>query len=170
MKNKLPTIIEGAVIVALGILIAIYGGGSVIDIYFGIIALVSGVALLILALVGISQKKPLLVNSLVLGCALIFIGSFLFTDLLSFAVLINLLVIALMGAGAGLVLASIYSLTKRMFVTGVSQALVGVLLIVFTALFLTVNDFRTAFWIIIGILIAVFGVLVIVSALVEKKK
>ena len=44
MKEKLLRIIEAIVIIALGVIIAVCGGGEALDLYFGIISLVGGVA------------------------------------------------------------------------------------------------------------------------------
>lgn len=167
-SKKITTLIEGLVIAVLGVLIAIFGGGSVIDVYFAVISLVLGVVLLVLAGVVLAQKKVLDAGNLTLGTILVFIGSFLFTDWLSFAMLINILVIVLMGLGAALMLTGIYFLVKGAIFNGVGQLVIGALLVTFTILFITVPDFRTAFWIIAGIIIALYGVLVAVTALISK--
>lgn len=170
MNNKLVGVIEGILITALGVIMAIYGGGSALDVYFAIISLVAGVTLAVLAIIGLSKKGPLNFGLVILATIFIFVGAFLFTDYLTFAALINLLVIVLMGLGSGLVICGIYSLVKKNIVVAIAQLLVGVLVIVFTILFLTVNDFRTVFWIVMGILIAVYGVFVIIDSLVLKSQ
>ena len=170
MNNKVARVLEGAVLVALGVIIAIFGIGTAIDLYFGIVFTVGGVCLLLLAVIGLSKKDPSHLSDLVLGSVLLTIGICLFTPWLSLAPLINLLVIAIMGLGIGLILTGAYFLSKKMMIVGVGQIVVGALMVTFTVIYKLVPDFAQAFWIIIGVLVAVYGVLVIVASLVEKKK
>ena len=171
MKNKLvSSIIEGIVIAVMGVLIAVYGGGSALDMYFGIVALVLGLALAIVALVGVVQGGILDFGLTILASIFIFVGAFLFTDWLSFAMLINLLVIVLLGLGTGLVLCGVYSLAKKALPLGLGQIVIGAAIIVFTVLYLTVPDFRTVFWIVIVIIVAIYGVMLVVFALINRNK
>ena len=169
-NNKLVRILEGAILVALGIIIAICGIGSAIDLYFGIIFTVAGACLLILACTGLSKKDTTAVNDLVFGSVVLTIGVCLFTPWLSFAALVEIFVIALLGLGIGLVLAGAYFVAKKALFTGIGQIVVGALMVTFVILYKTVPDFSKAFWIIIGILVAIYGALVIVGALINKKK
>lgn len=170
MKEKLFQILEGIIIIALGIIIAVCGGGEALDIYFGIIALVGGVALTALNIAMLVKTKALDFGALFLGTALIVVGISLFTDFLTFAALINLVVLLVLGLGIALVLYGIYTmLVLKGLVIGVGQMLIGVVIAVLAILFLCVADFRTVFWIIVGIVVAVYGVLVIVSAFLPKK-
>ena len=171
MKEKLLQIIEGIIIIALGVVIAVCGGGTALDIYFGIVCLVGGVALAILSIVTLVKAKVLDFGATFLGCALLVVGIALFTDFLSFAALINLVVLLIMGLGVALVLYGLYSMIlKKDMLAGICQIIIGAATIVLSILFLTVADFRTIFWIIVGVVVAVYGVLVIISALISKKK
>ena len=171
MKNKLITnIIEGLVVAVMGVLIAVKGGGSALDVYFAIVCLVLGAALAIVALVGVVQTKLLDFGLTILASIFIFIGAFLFTDWLSFAMLINLLVIVLLGLGTGLVLCGVYSVIRKALPLGIGQIVIGAAIIVFTVLYLTVPDFRTVFWIVIGIIVALYGVLLVVFAFINNSK
>lgn len=171
MKEKLLQIIEGIIIIALGVVIAVCGGGTALDIYFGIVCLVGGIALAILNIVTLVKAKILDFGATFLGCALLVVGIALFTDFLSFAALINLVVLLIMGLGVALVLYGLYSmLLKKDILAGVCQIIIGAATIVLSILFLTVEEFRTIFWIIVGVVVAVYGVLVIVTALISKKK
>ena len=58
-KEKLLKIIEAAVIVVLGVLVAIFGGGTVLDIYLAVVATVIGVAFLALSIVSLVNQKEL---------------------------------------------------------------------------------------------------------------
>jgi len=83
--------------------------------------------------------------------------------------LVEFLVIALLGLGIGLILTGIYCLSKKLLFNGIGQLVVGALMVTFVIIYKTVPDFAQAFWIIIGVLVAVYGALVIISALISKK-
>lgn len=169
MNNKIGRVIEGLIIAALGVLVAIYGGGSVVDVYFAIIALISGAGCLLVALFSLSKSKELDYGLVIIGVIALFIGFFLFTDWLSFSMLINILIVVLMGLGAALIFCGLYTTLRKSVFYGVGQITVGALIIIFTALYIGVTDFRTVFWIVIGVIIAVYGVFAAISALVSKK-
>lgn len=170
MNKQVTRLLEGAILVALGIIIAICGIGSAIDIYFGIVFSAAGAALLVLGFLGLSKKDASSISDVLFGAILLTIGICLFTPWLSFGGLVEFLVIALLGLGAGLIITGIYFIAKRLLFNGVGQVTIGALMVTFVILYKTIPDFAKAFWIIIGILVAVYGALVIVSALIDKKK
>ena len=170
-KDKLILVLEGAIVVALGILIAIFGLATVLDTYFGILAVVSGAILAILGIVAISKKQELSLGTVTLACILITVGvGLLIPGWLTVASIILFLVFILIGLGGGLIFYGIYSLAKGRMVFGVAQLIAGIALLVIGILYLTVNDFAKAFYIALGIAIAVYGVLLIVSAFLDTKK
>ena len=171
-NEKLAAILEGVVFLAFGIIIAICGAGTAIDLYFGILCLVGGVACLFGTGYGISKKQPLSFHLLAMGAILLTVGIALFTDLLSFAALINLVIFILMGFGIGITLYGVISLLRKQTFMGVIQLVIGLGLITLTALYLGLADFRASFWLIVGILIAIYGGLLIIFAVVvgPKKK
>ena len=170
-KQKIFAIIEGAIIIALGVLIAIYGPVAVLDTYVGIVCLVLGVALLIAHVVTYADTKALALPGLALGFILISTGiGLLVPGYLSLGMVFLFLVFALIGVGVALMVYGGYLISKKFLFTGVGEIVIGALLVVFCFLYLFVEEFRTAFWIIIGILIALYGVFFIISAFLEKKK
>ena len=166
-NKKLLGVIEGAIIVALGVLIAIFGFGAV-DLYFAIASTVVGAALLGVSIYGMS-KNSLDVGVLALSGVLIAIGVGLFTHYISFGILINLIVIAILGFGAALIIYGIYLITKKYPVYGTLVLIIGVVLVTLSVLYICLADFRNMFWIIVGIVIALYGVLYIVAVLTERK-
>lgn len=170
MDKKLSTIIEGVVLVVLGILVAIFGATTVLDIYFGILFLVFGVALTVLAIVKLAKTKELEFSTTFLASALLVIGSSLLAGFLTFGVLINVIVLLLIALGAGLVFYGVFTLVKKETFAGIFQIVIGVVLVVLASLYLAIPEFRTAFWIIVGIVMALYGVLTIVSAFLTKKE
>ena len=169
-KEKLLKIIEAAVIIALGILIAIFGGGAVLDIYLGVVAAVLGVAFLALSIASLVNTKELPLATLCLATICITFAVALFAQWLSFTLFIYVLVYLIIGFGAALVLHGIYLLCKKLFVMGLAEVIIGAGAITIAVLFLTVPEFQKAFWIILGVLIALYGAFYLVSALLEKKK
>lgn len=166
-NKKLLGVIEGAIIVALGVLIAIFGFGAV-DLYFAIASTVVGAALLGVSIYGMS-KNSLDVGVLALSGVLIAIGVGLFTHYISFGILINLIVIAILGFGAALIIYGIYLIAKKYPVYGTLVLIIGVVLVTLSVLYICLADFRNMFWIIVGIVIALYGVLYIVAVLTERK-
>ena len=168
-KNKLIGIIEGAVIVALGVLVAIFGGGAVVDLYFAISATIVGAVLLGISVYAMAKNNDLDVGVLVLGSVLIAIGIGLFTHYLSFGMLINLIIVAIIGFGAALIIYGIYLIAKKYPVFGTFAIVIGAVLATLAVLYIVIPEFRVAFWIVVGIFIALYGVLYIILAVTERK-
>ena len=80
MNEKNKTLLSGIFCIVLGVLIAIFGGQTVLDIYFGIVALVSGLCLIAYGVYAMSKKQPVPSSSLILGSVLTAVGVTLFTD------------------------------------------------------------------------------------------
>ena len=76
----------------------------------------------------------------------------------------------MIGGGAGLVLVGIYAFAKKNTFVGLMDVVIGVAAIVLAVLYIAIPEFRDAFWIIVGIVVASYGVLEIVSAFIGKKK
>ena len=171
MKNKdLSKIINGIIAVVVGVLIAVLGIGSVMDTYLAVLAIVTGSILLILSVYTVANKRPLPLAPLALGGSLIAIGVGVFTNYISFGMIINIIVVSLFGVGGAFIVYGIYAIAKGHVPFGVAVLVIGAALITLAACYLAFEDFRKVFWIITGILIAAYGVLTIVLALTEKKK
>lgn len=169
MSEKNKTLVSGIVIIVMGILIAIFGGQAVLDVYFGIVSLVAGLCLVALGIYAMCKKQPVLGSTLILGCVLLAVGVTLFTDFLSVGVLINFLVVVVLGAGAGILAYGIYLLTKKETIPGLMNLVLGLVAIVVAVLYITVPDFRSVFWIIVGVLISVYGLVEFIYAIKEGK-
>ena len=171
MKNKdLSKVIQGIIAVVVGILIAVLGIGAVMDTYLAILAIVMGSILLLLAFYTLYNKKLLPLSPLALGGALIAVGIGVFTNYISFMMIINILVISLFGVGGAFIVYGVFVAAKGKVPFGVAFMVIGGALIALAACYLAFEDFRKVFWIIVGVLIAVYGALLIVLALTEKKK
>lgn len=168
MDKKIVGFIQGLIFVAFGIIIAVAGGGTALDIYLGILCCVGGAAALAASIVTLTRRSPLTFGMVALGTILLTVGIALFTDYLTFASLINLLVFILIGFGGGMIIYGIYQVANRAPVPGLVSIIIGVGVIVLCVLFLTVADFRQAFWIIVGVLVALYGLLVSVTAILDK--
>lgn len=170
MKERTASIVSAIITIALGILVAIFGFGA-LDIYVGIGCLVAGVVLAVVNIVFIAKKKPISFSGLFLGVALIVIGIFLLTGYLSFGVLEHLIVAIILGLGIALALYGILTIAVAKQVPfGVVQMILGLAIIALAIVYMNVAEFRTAFWIIVGVIIAIYGVLDLVMILSNKKK
>ena len=170
MKEKTASIITAVVTIALGILIAVFGFGA-LDIYVGIGCLVAGIVLAVVNIVYIAKKRPASFGSLFLSVALIVVGIFLFTDYLSFAMLEHLIVAIILGLGIALALYGMLTIAIAKLVPfGVVQMILGLAIVALAIVYMNVAQFRQAFWIIVGVIIAVYGVVDLVMILTTKKK
>lgn len=167
-KEQLTRIIIGAVIVVLGVLIAVFGAESVLDTFFGIAGCVAGGCLLGFGIYQIAKKQEINPMTIILGSVLLAVGITLFTPWLSVGILINLLVIVVLGAGAGLVFFGVYKIAKKEVSFGILNIVVGVVAITLAALYLGLPEFRKVFWIIVGIVVATYGCVETVLAIVKK--
>ena len=168
MDNKIMNVLRGAFIIVLGVLVAVCGVGTAVNVYFGVVSIVAGVLLIGLGIYTAAKKMPLAVSAFLLGAVLTTIAIALFIEKLSLAVLVTLLIYVIMGLGFGLAVLGIVTIVRRNLFYGIGEIVIGALLVVFTALYLGIPDFQKAFWIIVGILMIVLGVAVIIFSLVDK--
>ena len=169
-KQKLTNVIEGVVMVILGILIAIFGGVDVVDVYLAIIALVAGVLLAAICIARLVKNSTLVSNELIYSAALIGLGIALLTDFVTVGALVPVILVLIISAGAALVLLGIYSLAKKATTLGLVQLIVGAIAITLGLLYIFVDGFAQAFWIIVGIIVALLGILLVTSQFVDLKK
>ena len=167
-KLRFTNIIQAIFIIILGVIIAISGGGAALDIYLGVSFLVGGVALFVLAVVALANTKVLPFGLTFLGCALLTLGIATLANWLSFGLLIALVVYLIIALGAALVIHGVVILCQKNTVMGVGEVVMGLIMITLGILYLTVPEFQVAFWIIIGILVAVYGVYSLVIAIAKK--
>ena len=167
-KDKLSKILTFAVVIALGILIAIFHTDA-IDIYFGIIACMSGVVILVDAIYLITKKQEVPVAPFVISCVLLAIGITLFTHYITFNMLVKFIVVVILGLGVGLLGYGIYLFTKKEVSTGILNVVMGVVAATLAILFIAnVNNIENVFWIIVGVVVAVYGLLGLVFTIVNK--
>ena len=74
MNKKLVAIIEGALLITIGVLVAVFGGGEVMDMVFGILFIISGAALACLACVTMVKTKVLPLGVTFAALASLFFG------------------------------------------------------------------------------------------------
>ena len=160
MDKKISVILEAALIFVLGILVAIFGAGTVLDNYFGVVCIVIGAFFAAVSILIIVKGQPLLPAFPITAGITLAIGIAMFTPWLTIANLINFMVIIVLGLGAGLVIYSIYSFTRgpafRAF--GAAQLCAGVLAIVLASCYVAFPGFQQAFWIIVGILMCLYAI------------
>ena len=170
MKEKTASIIAAVILIVMGIIIAVVGAGA-LDLYFGIGCLVAGGVLVILNIISLAKSKQITFSQLFLSTALIVLGvCFIWTHYVSFTMLINLIVLLILGLGIALFAYGLFTviLSKKVAI-GVVEMVLGIVVIVFTILYLNIPDFQKAFWIVTGIAIAAYRVLELISVLANKK-
>lgn len=170
MKEKYVRIIAAIIVIATGIMIAICGAGQTLDLYLGITAIVAGSVLTILNLALAFTSKKMAFPMLFLSVTLIAIGIAFFTHYISFAVLVNVLVLATLGLGIALMVFGLFvMIASKKIPYGVVMMVLGAAVVTVVVIYLNVAEFRKAFWIITGVVIAVYGAVELVIALIPPK-
>lgn len=171
MKEKYIRIISAIIMIVMGIIIAVCGAGTALDLYFGIGFVVTGAVLIVLDIISLTKNKIISFGQVFLAAAFTTIGiTLLTTHYVSFAILVNLVVILVLGMGIALAIFGLLTLilTKQVPV-GIAQLVIGLVVVALVIVYLNVEEFRTVFWIIAGILIAAYGVLDLILTLTNKK-
>lgn len=168
MNKKLLGILEGTATIALGVLVAIFGGQTVLDIYFGVLFIVAGATFLTFAIVGLTRTGILRFLLVFLAFAFLTVGIVLVIRHYSLGELVRLLVYLLIAAGGALIAYGAYTIVKFNVFYGVGQIVIGAAAITVAVLYLTIPEFYTWFWIIVGVLVAIYGVVLLVMAILSK--
>ena len=167
-NKKLINILEASIMIALGVLIAIFGIGAV-DLYFGIVFLVTAAVALAAIIVGLAKYKLLVFGLIFAFCACLVFGIALLTHYLSLGVLVDILVFLVIAMGGALIFYGTFVLVKVNVFFGLGQIVLGALAVTAGILYLFVPEFRVAFWIIVGVLVALYGVVLLVAAIANKQ-
>lgn len=168
MSKKVFGIIEGAAIIALGVLIAIFGGQTVLDIYFGVLFIVAAAALITFGIY-VLAKTHLVNYVLVLGAmAALLFGAFLLAGRYSFGYLTYTAVLLLIAAGAALILYGVYTIVKFNIFYGIGQIFVGAAAMTLGFCYIFIPEFQFYFWIVVGVLVAVYGLIYMLAAIFMK--
>ena len=169
MSKKLLTIIEGACVIALGVLIAVFGGVQTLSTYFGVLFIIAGAGLLAFDVALLCRTKLLNFGLTFLGGATLAlgIGLLLHNDL--FAVVVYVIMLFAIAGGCALVAYGIWSIVRKLVFTGIGQIVIGAALATLASVYLKVPSFQEIFWIIAGVLVAVYGLLVLLGALFSKE-
>ena len=159
MNKKLVAIIEGALLIVVGVLIAVFGGGEVMDVVFGVLFVVSGAALGALACLTTVKTKVLPLGITFAALASLFFGILLLMSKTKVMYVVGYAMIAAVGLGAALFLKGLHILIVRKLVfTGVGQMVIGAGVATVACLYLFGPEgFYNVFWIVVGVLIAVYG-------------
>lgn len=168
-KEKVIGVLEGIGTLVFGVLIATLGIGKTMNTYLGIAACVFGTALLIYSCYLLFKGKDLLLFPLVIAGILIAIGVGIFTNNITFEVLINILLFALMGAGCAILVFGLYTIVKYSLAFGITQMVLGAGLLALALCYHFFPEFRSYFWLITGIVVALIGGLQVVFAFERKR-
>lgn len=169
MNKKLVGITEGVLAIVLGVLIAVFGGGQTMDIIFGVIFVVAGAALVCLASLGAVSEKKLSFPLTFAAVASLFFGIMLLARQADLTFIIIMMILVLIAFGLALAVYGLYILVaKRLVVTGMVQILMGAVAATIGFLFIYVPEFQTAFWIIVGVLIGLYGLFLMLTAILKN--
>ena len=169
MSKKLVTIIEGALVIALGVLIAVFGGVKTLSTYFGVLFIIAGAGLLAFDVAVLCRTKVLNFGLTFLGGAALALGIGLLLHEELFGVFVYVIMLLAIAAGGALVAYGVYSIVKKYVFQGVGQIVLGAALVALAIVYLKVDGFAQYFWIIVGVLVAVYGLVVLLGALFGKE-
>ena len=124
-KDKLTTMLAGLLIVVLGVLVAIFGAGAVLNLYLGIAGCVAGVCLLAFSIVLMVRKQLVPPVGVVGGAALVAVGVGLIIGTINAEFFVWLLVFAVLGGGVGFMCYGIYLITKKATNLAILDIVVG---------------------------------------------
>ena len=171
MKKELfGKVLCGLAIIALGVLIAFYGPAEVLNLYFGIVACSVGGAFVIYGIFLLSKRESVPSFAFISGGALIAIGVGFLAGRIDTSVFVSLIVFAVLGIGAGVTLYGIYLLGQKINFVSIIHLAGGIATLTFAILYLAIDKFAKVFWIVIGILIALYGLISIVMLFIPKKE
>ncbi|MCR4880190.1 MAG: hypothetical protein K5906_04470 [Bacilli bacterium] len=168
-KEKLQTVLEGIFLLVFGILIAVCGIDTTVNIYFGVVFTAVGACALLLIIALLIKKAPIIPALFFMAGIGLTVGICLFTNWLSFSALIPLLIAVILGAGAGLVVHGLYMAIKVNVIYGIGELVIGAAIMTLALVYMYVPDFQKPFWIITGILVAVYGAFTVVFGLIKRK-
>lgn len=171
MNKKLVAIVEGVLLITIGVLVAVLGQES-FALLAGIVLLVIGAGLLALDCYGLIKEKKLIFAPTLGAVASILFGILFVLGKLDAAVAVIIAVAMWLGVafGGALVLYSIYSLCfKKDIKSGVAQLIVGGAVATICLLYMYVDGFSKVFWIIAGVLVALSGLYIALIALLSKE-
>lgn len=167
-NKKLLTVLEGIAVVALGVLIAIFGTKTLAT-YFAVLFLVAGAGFLVVSIVGLVKLKTLLFSTVLAFTVATTMGVVLLVQPEIFEIVVYLFVLFVIAVGGALFLHGIYFMIKHNAIYGIGQMTLGAIAIVLGILYIKIPDFRKAFWIVVGVVVALYGILLIVGGLANKK-
>lgn len=166
--NLVVNVIQAIIVIACGILIACGYNSSVLRTLLGVSFILLGIDLLVF---GFVAHRDFLLGTGIAGGVFLSLGvAFLVVSELDgiFNVLIYLIAIA--GAGVGLlfVLNSVFKFIAKLFKVGLFQLLFGLIVAGLCFALIFSSDFRAFIWLIVGVIVAVYGVFSLVAAFVPS--
>ena len=167
-NKKLLTILEAVATIVLGVLIAIFGIGT-LNVYFGVVLVISAAAFLAIAIIGLSKTGLLSFGATFSFTTLLTFGIVLLLNRVSLGYIFYLLAFLVVALGGALAIFGVFTMVKFNLFYGLGQLVLGALAIVVGILYLTVPEFHVAFWIIVGVLVSLYGVLLLITAITNKK-
>lgn len=172
MNKKLVAICEGALLIVIGVLIAVFGGKDVMDMVFGILFIISGAAFACLSCLTMVKTKILPLGITFAAIASLFFGILLVMSKATVMHVVGYAMIAAVGLGAALVLKGLHILiAKKLVFTGLGQMVIGAGITTVAILYLFGPEgFYTVFWIVVGVLVAVYGLYSCILGFLSKEE
>ena len=168
MQNKkLLNISEGIGTIILGILLAAFGGQTVLDTYFGVLFIFAGAAFLCFTIISLVKTGVLLFAPTFITVVGIILGSFILANYYSFGYFVYTIVLILIALGFALAFYGVYTIVRFSIFYGIGQIVAGALLAVLAFCYIFIPEFYQAFWIIVGIVVAIYGAFFLIVSIID---
>lgn len=169
MNKNLKTILLGSILTAFGVLLAVFGGATILNMVLAFSFIVIGSAMALVILISLIKKYSVALVDFIIAAILISVGVGLLTGYVNLDVAIKLMVLAILGGGAALVLYGVYTICKKHIFIGIIQILIGAICVALPIVYILVETFQMIFWIVVGVTIALYGAFIIISVIANSR-
>jgi len=167
MNKKTLNIVEGIAAVILGVLIAVFGGVATLNLYFSILFIAAGVGILAFDIAALVKTGLLSFALTFFGIAIATLGIGMLVNGDIFAAFVSVVFLVIIAAGATLVAVGVWSIFKKAVFFGIGQIFAGTAGITIAVLYVALPGFARFFWVIVGVLVAMFGLYIAIPAFSE---
>lgn len=167
-KTKTYKIIESIILIVIGILIACsIINSNILNYVLGAALLVYGLYLIIASVIILQSfiLPKAIVGGVLAGIGIAILASYM----QPVSLLVSCIVVGITAIGVLFLINSILRFAKHLTTLGVTEAIIGVILLTFGLMFICWADFKAYLWLIFGVLLAIYGVYCLVVAITNKK-
>lgn len=170
-KAKAYKIIESIIFIILGILIAVsILNASILNYLLGGCVTLLGIFLFIKCATEQKNVNFLLptgvASAVLLACGISMLANYInAVDLLQKVIIVGVLAIGIL-----LIIDAIVRFIRKQSTPGITELVVGLILTILAILFMVIPEMNSYLWVVFGVLLAIYGVYLLVQTLITLKK